>query len=213
MKVLILGLPRSGTTSLIRGIQDQGYTAIIEPFNNGVQNAVEREYPLDDFHKHKNLVVKNTTYQKPTSFTKLNKGWIDFNMEFMPLFDKFIFLDRRIFSEHFKSIVNLWYRVMQEETTMQAWSDEDVPKDFTNGFIAGGGSGKLHKEKEEIRGLISRFGFVNNITYYEDLYGSDRKKSLDIIKEWKLNDIDSEKLNEFLHPSKKLYRGSKKALV
>jgi hypothetical protein len=213
MKVLILGLPRSGTTSLIRGIKDQGYTAIIEPFNDGLQNATEREYPLKDFHKHKNLVVKNTTYQKPRSFTEQNRSWKDFNMEFMPLFDKFIFLDRRIYSDHFKSIVNLWYRVTEDETTMQAWSDEDVPKEFTNGFIAGGGAGKIHKEKEDFRALLSKFGFGNNITYYEDLYGSDREKSLSVIESWGLKDIDSVRLNQYLHPSKKLYRGTKKAVV
>ena len=35
--------------------------------------------------------------------------------------------------------------------------------------------------------------------YYEDLYGDDRNKSLEIIKSWKL-DIDNGKLNEILNP-------------
>ena len=210
MRILILGLPRSGTTSLIRGIKDQGYHAIIEPFNGGLQNAVEREYPLKDLLDYDKVVVKNTTYQKPSSWTK---DWHEFNLEFMPLFDKFIFLDRRDFEKHFDSIVHLWYRVVTKSTTMQGWSDEDIPKDFRNGYVVGGGADKLHKEKESLRELLSKIGHSDNITYYEDLYGSDRDKSLEIIKGWNLTDIDSNRLNEFLHPSRKLYRGERRAVI
>ena len=41
-----------------------------------------------------------------------------------------------------------------------------------------------------------------DITWYEDLYGEDRNKSLEIIKSWNL-DINEELLNEDLHPRNK----------
>lgn len=209
MKILILGLPRSGTTSLIKGIADQGYKAIIEPFNNGLQNARELEYPLKDL-SYDDVVVKNTTYQKPYTWSK---DWHEFNLEFMPNFNKFIFLDRKHFGEHYESIVHLWYRVFTDSTTMQAWADEDIPLDFKNGYRAAGGADKLHKEKESLRELLHKVGQQGNITYYEDLYGADRYKSLEIIKQWELEGINAKRLNEFLHPSKKLYRGLKRASI
>ena len=151
MRVLILGLPRSGTTSLIKGIKAEGYHDIIEPFNGGLQNAVEREYPLRDLFDYKNVVVKNTTYQKPQSW---KSDWHSFSIEFMENFDKMIFLDRREFEVHFNSTVNLWYRVLNKGTTMQPWIDEDIPKDFRNGYVIGGGVEKLHKAKESLRDLL-----------------------------------------------------------
>lgn len=210
MKILILGLPRSGTTSLIKGIQQQKYHAIIEPFNGGLQNAVEREYPLNDLLEHSNVVVKNTTYQKPKSW---KSDWHAFNLEFMQNFDKMIFLDRRDFDVHYNSIVHLWYRVSRDETTMQAWADEDVPLNFAKGYELGGGKDKLYKEKESFRQLLSKIGHSDNIIYYEDLYGQDRDKSLQIINDLNLSDIDSVKLNEYLHPGNKLYRGNKRQLL
>jgi len=210
MRVLILGLPRSGTTSLIKGIKAEGYHDIIEPFNGGLQNAVEREYPLRDLFDYKNVVVKNTTYQKPQSW---KSDWHSFSIEFMENFDKMIFLDRREFEVHFNSTVNLWYRVLNKGTTMQPWIDEDIPKDFRNGYVIGGGVEKLHKAKESLRDLLVKVGHKDNIVYYEDLYGQDRNKSLEIIKSWELDNINPDSLNEFLHPSKKLYRGEKRQLL
>jgi len=210
MKILILGLPRSGTTSLVKGIQKQKYHAIIEPFNGGLQNAVEREYPLDDFDVHNNLVVKSIINQKPISYSG---HWHDFNLEFIPLFDKLIFLDRRDFDSHYSSVVNLWYRISRDETTMQAWTDEDVPLDFIKGYELGGGKDKLYKEKESFRQLLSKIGQSDNIIYYEDLYGPDRDKSLQIINDLNLKDIDSIKLNEYLDPSNKLYRSERRAVI
>jgi len=50
-----------------------------------------------------------------------------------------------------------------------------------------------------------------DITWYEDLFGNDRKKSLDIIKSWNL-DLDSNQLNEDLHPKNKYLITSKTLL-
>jgi len=210
MRLLILGLPRSGTTSLIRGIKAEGYHDIIEPFNGGLQNAVERDYPLRDLYDHDYVVVKNTTYQKPRTW---KSDWFSFCLEFFENFDKIIFLDRSDFESHFDSIVHLWYRVGTKSTTMQAWSDEDIPKDFRNEYVTGGGLDKLHKEKKDLRKVIEMIGYRGSIVYYEDLYGENRTKSLEIIQSWELPKVNCERLNSFLHPSRKLYRGEKRQLL
>ena len=54
--------------------------------------------------------------------------------------------------------------------------------------------------------------FKLDITYYEDLFGKDRNKSLEIIKSFNL-DLDSEKLNEYLNPKYKYFQKNPKSLL
>ena len=48
MKVLIIGSPRSGTTSLLKGIAKQGYFSNGEPYNYNIgPHKVNNKYPLE----------------------------------------------------------------------------------------------------------------------------------------------------------------------
>ena len=60
----------------------------------------------------------------------------------------------------------------------------------------------LREEKNIIREVSEKLNI--EISFYEDLYGTDRNKSLEIIKSWDIPGLDNEKLNEYLHPRKKL---------
>ena len=46
MKIQIIGVPRSGTSSLLRGISEQGYIRIGEPFNYALRVNDKIQYPI-----------------------------------------------------------------------------------------------------------------------------------------------------------------------
>lgn len=205
MKILIIGIARSGTTSLLRGISSQGFYDIGEPYNKWVRS--ELAYPLEELGKHDNIVVKHICSQKPKNY----KGtWIEFVIEFSKSFDRLIFLDRSDFEEHYESTLNLWYKdKVQKHPIMSEWSSEDIPDLFRVGFASGGGRDALQKEKDEFKEVVEALN--GNITFYEDLYGQDRDKSLEIISSWNLP-IQNSELCLHLNPKYKLKKDSKKLL-
>ena len=84
-------------------------------------------------------------------------------------------------------MTNLVYRLHRDESVMKRWKSSDIPNDWKNEFIDE--LDKVLKEyKEELTELSNRLNIQP--TWYEELYGSDRNKSLKIIEEWGI-DIDS----------------------
>ena len=205
MKILIVGIARSGTTSLLRGIKAQGFYGISEPYNEWVRS--ELSYPLEELDQHTNIVVKTNSYQKPKNY----KGtWVDFVKEFSKSFDKLIFLDRYNLDEHYESILNLWHKShIKKQSVMSSWVSEDIPNLFRVGFSAGGGMQRLQKEKTELKQLSIEL--KTDITYYEDLYSNDKPKVDKIITDFKLP-IDTIQLSNYLDPKYKLKKNKKTLL-
>jgi len=202
VKILIIGIGRSGTTSLLRGIESQGFYGISEPYNEWIR--YELSYPLEELDKYNNIVVKTTSYQKPKNY----KGnWIEFVKEFSKSFDKIIFLDRNDFDEHYESTINLWYKShVQKQPVMSKWSSEDIPDLFRVGFASGGGRQRLEKEKEDLKQLAIELNC--DITYYEDLYSNDRSMTIQIISDWGLP-LKTNELCIYLDPKYKLKKNKK----
>lgn len=106
--VLIIGVQRTGTTSLLQSFKKSKKT-ILEPFNyfelpKGIVR--KNKYPSDFLEK--NIVVKTLNYQTPKE-SDLNE--FEFYIEFSQYFDIIILLDRKNFNEHFLSIVNLQSKI------------------------------------------------------------------------------------------------------
>ena len=195
MKILILGTGRSGTTSLLNAIGNQGYHTISEPYNSDIRTfKTSYEYPLKELEITKNLVVKCVPYEKPISY---KENWITFMKEFSSYFDTTIFLDRKNFEEHYLSVINLWYKRYTKQNVMDSWTESSIPKDFIAGCNAADGQQKLHNDKN----LLHEYkdAVTGNITWYEDLYGQSRETSLNIIKSWNL-DLNTEQLHNDLDP-------------
>lgn len=195
MKILIIGIGRSGTSSLIHGISKQNYFEISEPYNSAL---IKQKYPLRDLERHSDIVVKTLSHQKPR---KYHGSWYNFILEFSKNFDKIIMLDRLDFDEHYESMINLWWQVKNNQDIMAPWSSEEIPELFRTGYELGGGKMRLHAEKTDFNQLAEKLKC--KITWYEELYGNDRQKSLHIIKEWKLN-INEHLLNDYLNPKYKI---------
>ena len=210
MKVLIVGVGRSGTSSLSNGFKEQGYLKIGEPYNYGLWVNKQWKYPLDELNSTSNIIVKTLVPQIPKTW---DKNWYEFIHDFKSNFDKIIFLDRMDTDEHLLSFMNLYYKtyVKKLSDAHTNWKEEDISTDFKSGYLTGGGKTRLIEEKRQLHNLIEMLS--ESIVWYEDLYGRDRNKSLEIIQSWKIQGLDCKKLNEFLHPRYKQKQISKKVLI
>jgi hypothetical protein len=205
VKILIVGIARSGTTSLLKGIESQGFYGISEPYNEWIRS--ELSYPLEELDKYDKIVVKNNLGQKPKNYKGTS---VDFVKEFSKLFDKLIFLDRSNFDEHYESVINLWYKShVQKQPVMSTWISEDIPNLFRAGFAMGGGRQRLQKEKHELKQLAN--DLKCDITYYEELYSNDIHIVNQIISDWKLP-LNNNELRIYLDPIHKLKKDKKTLL-
>ena len=224
MKVLLVGIGRCGTNSLTDGFYKQGYHTIPEPFK--IDDITYKSLP-EEFHfakwttlkekdfyssTHKNLMVKTLVNQTPIEYHgKID--WQTFIIEFIKEFDKIIWLDRKNLDEHFLSIINLTYRANSNKDSkawFKKWHIDDVPQSVIDEFKQHGVKEKLIYDKKILHDVIYKLG--GNITWYEDLYGEDRDKSLEIIKSWDIPNLNCNKLNHHLHPSNRLRQFEKKIL-
>ena len=206
MKILIIGVSRSGTNSLQSGIESQNYFSIKEPFNTGLLNGRTHRYPIKEFDLHKNVVVKTLSHHIPTN---INLDLISFYKIFLKDFNSIILLDRKDIISHRESFLHLNWRIDNKEPVMQRWQIEDIPEYYKVEFGYGPNNrySELHNQKKYIKLLSNEFNIP--ISYYEDLYGTDRQLSFDIIKSWNLN-LNDELLNEYLSPKNKLRQFKKK---
>lgn len=219
MKILILALPRTGSSSLLRKIHKQNYIGFFEPYGLPAKKNYNYPYPLKELSENKNVVVKQMICDIPNVK--------DFPIEFFPhphvnptlyvlqqydftkYFDKVILLDRKDTIEHLESYIHVLYKLDKKESVHSKWQKNDVPKEWTEKIIKENKHNQFYIMKSEILLLSKKLNI--DITWYEDLFGNDRKKSLDIIKSWNL-DLDSNQLNEDLHPKNKYLIESKTLL-
>ena len=205
MKTLIVGVPRSGTTSLLRGMKKVSNCDILsEPHNSKTKN---HQHNLKDMNIDiNNVCVKTLVYHRPRTYIGSSLEYI-FN--FTKEFNNIILLDRIDYKEHLDSFAHLVYRLHRDESVFRRWKSSDIPNDWKNEFID-----ELDKTLKEYKKELTELSNRLNIqpTWYEELYGSDRNKSLKIIEKWGI-DIDSNALNEYLHPRHKLKVLSKKSVI
>ena len=213
-KVLIVGVPRSGTTSLMDGFYKQGYYKVSEPYNPKIWIKIKHSYPLKQLEEYPTLVVKTIVGQVHDSW----KGdWQSFIVELSKQFDKVILLDRRDNNEHYTSMLNLDYKLylsreLGEDThPFKKWREEEIPPMFAIGYKAAGGEDRLLSLKTELNELANKLS--TDVDYYEDLYGEDKIMADHTIKEWEIDNIDAQKLLKYLDPSKKLKQTSKKSTI
>jgi hypothetical protein len=202
MKILIIGVGRSGTTSLLNGIAKQGYTKIHEPYNKKNHN---KKFTLSN----DNIVLKTIFGQLPKNY---KKEWKELIKELIPKFDKIIWLDRKNMNKHCESFINLHYRSSLQPPTsvFKKWKMEEIPKSFNTDTYNKTIYNALEKEKQSFKELVDELNC--KITWYEDLYGKDRIRSLETINKWNL-ELNPFDLNEYLNPSKKYRQYIKSSLL
>ena len=207
MKVLIIGIPRSGTTSLLNSFENQGYVKINEPYNYNIKKSIKYDNPPKEVLEQDNIIVKTNVTHIPY---KWKQDWYTFIIEFVKYFDKVILLDRLQFEEHLMSIMHLHFRIFKGKSVLQKWSLNDIDSNFIAGYLAAEGDKILKRDKEQLKRLSEELNIP--ITYYEDLYSEDRIKVFELINKWDLN-IDPFEVLDYLDPSKKLKQADKKSII
>ena len=217
MKVFILGSARSGTTALSKGFMEQGYAVIGEPYNYNIHEHNGYLYPLPNLDEHEKICCKSLGYQ--VAKERHNKvSPAEFQIELSSHFDKVILQERKGWDSHWESYVNLFRQLVLKQnynkennlpihtyqkqfSVHNPWNPKELTKkDYkycTDNWL----DKTLREEKKIIREVSKKLNI--EISFYEDLYGEDRNKSLEIIKSWDIKGLDAEQLNEYLHPRKK----------
>ena len=201
MKILIISVPRSGSTSLAYNLKSTlEYNEIfVEPYLYQKHNEsfiskrpFEHGYPLK---LSKNSIVKTMSYQVASQYGK-PKDFTSFISEWKKEFDKIILLSRKDKHEHFVSWVNLLSKQENDESVYKKWNITEIEAKLKNYNNV-----EFNKHRDVIEELSNLLNIP--ITYYEELYGEDRIQSLEVITKWGL-ELDSNKLNELSNPKFKL---------
>jgi len=180
MKILIVGTPRSGTTSLLNVLSNAcKLNKVFEPFNYDISNNYK--FPLD----LENSIVKICPFQTPKEYGT-HSDFFKFVKEYYLEFDKTILITRKDKDEHLIS----WHNSISKN---QLEKKEDLQIYFD----------VMYEISDELS---------IPLVFYEDLYGEDRNKSLDIINNWNLP-INSTRVNEYLHPKFKYRKSDKKNII
>ena len=149
MKVLILGIGRTGTSSLLNGIAEQFDVRVSEPFYHRpiFKEFKEFKWPLKVLEDKGNVVIKCLINQTPLHLNvntdeEMQGFYVDWSKEF----DKVILLSRKNIKEHWESWLNLMYRFYQVhkepwpgdrtkepkfvKNSHDKWHWETIPQDF-----------------------------------------------------------------------------------
>ena len=208
MKILILGIYRTGSTSLQYGISEQGYTPIFEPYNPNRIYSKQYEFPMLELLGDDDIVVKCITDQIPNN---VSNDSIEFYNNFINSFDVTILLSRRNKEDHFISFLHhLYHRLNNMDSHKKYEINMDLIYDyFTSDFI--------DKSKEHLFIQYDTIEKISSdtmipITYYEDLYNSNKDIVLKTLSNFNLCNIDINKLSDYLNINKK-YRVTKTTII
>jgi|MDTC01.2.fsa_nt_gb hypothetical protein len=216
MKILIISAPRTGSSSLAENLKNvlKYKQLYLEPYlykkqfhNFNSKRTSEYGYPLN---LSKNSIVKTMTYQVPSNYgendnyksTKFELFISDWSKEF----NKIILLSRKNEQDHLESWINLLSKQENGESVYKKWNINEIKGKLKDHNYVDYLKKQIKHHTDKIKELSKLFKLP--ISFYEDLYGSDRKKSLEIIKSWNLN-VDSEELNKKLDPKFKLRQPDK----
>ena len=196
MKLLILSPPRTGTSNLLYKIAEQGFEKISEPYNIFLHKN-RYKWPLRWNSYKTHIVVKHLIFSDNSNYQQVPNIDTEFSISlFAKEFDKIILLDRKDYKSHLESFINLHYRTRYDSHIKYKY--EDIPAEYISNFLENNNQLHLIEGKE----LCKKLSIILNtpITWYEELYGDNRERSLEIIKEWDISNIDCNLLNKKLNP-------------
>lgn len=190
MKVLIIALPRSGSTRLMIGLSKiLNLEMISEPWAK--DRPDKKIYPLKFKEKY---VEKSIVTQVPQN---LNISSEDFFLDYYKKFESTILLGRRNITEMTESLL---YALENSRPWTNDWHRSytiSKSKNFKN-------FDKVYKSYIDNTEELIEFSNKTQIpiTWYEDLYSGDKKIIEETISKWNLT-VDIKALKEFIDPSKK----------
>ena len=178
MKILLLGTPRSGSTSLVRLIDSHidlpNYKMVIEPFNKSLYS--NEKHTIESLLEYKNILVKNLFLIGNDEYAE--NSFIDVYEYFnwcYSYFDKIIILDRKdkiAQSESFAINETLMREKGVDWHTPKIYDLDSIDKSYLETMID-----RYTKSSEILHTISSKQKFP--IFYYEDIFLEKSRKHIE----------------------------------
>ena len=177
MKILLLGTPRSGSTSLVRLIDSHidlpNYKMVIEPFNKSLYS--NEKHTIESLLEYKNILVKNLFLIGNDEYAE--NSFIDVYEYFnwcYSYFDKIIILDRKDKIAQSESFV-INETLMREKGigwhTPKIYELDSIDKSYLETMID-----RYTESSEILHTISSKQKFP--IFYYEDIFLEKNRKHI-----------------------------------
>jgi len=194
MKILIIGTARSGTTSLMLGLQDslgESYSSYDEPYNYAtrLKQGLTFLYPYD---WKDNSIVKMLVTQMPSQF---RGSRVEYFKELTEQFDRVIILKRKNYNDALISYCHAMNEVLTKGKFRwhSGYSLEGEVDTSKHGWYMK----SSYKVLDEVmQGLGIPF------TYYEDIYSGDKSK-VDLFISNNNLPIENNLLHDWLNPKRR----------
>ena len=196
MKILILGTPRSGSTSLVRLIDSHmnlfNYRMFIEPFNQLLDKEINSIAPLLEYD---NILLKNLFLVGNAEYP--TDSFMDF-FEYLnwcySYFDKIVILDRSdkiAQSESFVINETMWREKSIGWHTKKIYDLDKIDKSYLETMI------DRYTESSKI---LNDIAYTNNfpIFYYEDIFLNHNMKIVKKLFEYLGMDLDMGMYNKYV---------------
>tara|TARA_B110000285_G_scaffold228608_1_gene291841 strand:+ start:69 stop:647 length:579 start_codon:yes stop_codon:yes gene_type:complete len=192
MKILIIAIPRSGSTTLMNSIGNSlKLKRIVEPFNESDNKDVNWDYTPENNVIVKDLIAINVNNP------------IEFYKNYSKLFDKTILLSRKSTQELVESCS---FQALQPNQLPNRWHEKYI---YTQKGDISGWKNWMIKTKNNLETLSNELNI--EIDWYEDLYCGDEEKIVNFLNKHKIN-VDIPEFTEYLNPKHRL-RQFKKTII
>ena len=185
MKILVISIPRSGSTSLFNALVHSSERIKLDPYLEPYNPAMDK-YIGKNIDFNGNCILKTIVHHKP-----LGISWKDFYGQLIERFDKVILLSRKnkvevLESLGFASYVDRLKKKHDWHTKYRYDDIKDIPLEKYAGLVD-----FFYKRLDEIKTL-----FNLNTYFYEDLFtNSDAGRNI-LLKELEI-EVNMEKFNTF----------------
>lgn len=169
MKVAILAIARTGSTSFVNSIKNQGYYTLLEPYAGRKGKAYQ--VPPKEVKFYPNFCLKTIITQ--TQGNNLRKDQvIDFNLKLTSKFDKVILLDRKDIVTQAQSLAYIGYLHRLEDFELHRKYDyKAIPPRQESELYSR--AYKILEESKDILNILSN-KTQEEIVYYEDIFNKDK---------------------------------------
>lgn len=207
MKIVILAIARTGSTSFANSIKNQDYYTLLEPYADS--RGKTYQVPPKEVKFHPKFCTKSVITQ--TQGDNLRKDQIvDFNLKLVSKFDKVILLDRRDMITHAESLAHIGYlHSLEDEELHRKYNYSDIPPVLESELYTK--AYNILKESKDILKIISN-KTQEEIVYYEDIFNKDKSIVKETLTKIFKDNLDIDQMIKDLDVIYK-YRVTEKSLI
>ena len=197
MKILILGTPRSGSTSLVKFIDSHiklsNYKMVIEPFNNSLY--FKGDSNIETLLQYENILVKNLFLLGHEEYpTKSFNNIYEYLKWCYSYFDKIIILDRKDKLAQSESFA------VNETSMREEGIDWHTPKIYDVEKIESSYIKTMIDRYIESGEILKNISDTNNfpIFYYEDIFLNKSRKHIEFLFSYLDMEMDESNYMEWI---------------